>query len=98
MMENVLNNKGNSIDIEAFHPGVFLLEEIETQQLVKKDIAKALDILPNHLSDIFVGKRNISAKLAIKLETVLGSSAHYWFGMQAQYDLFLAKETEFKVV
>ena len=94
MMDNVLNMEGNEIDIEAFHPGIFLLEEIEAQRLLKKDIAKKLGILPNHLSDIFAGKRNISATLSIKLESILGSSAQYWFGMQAQYDLFMAKENQ----
>jgi len=92
--DKVLDHEGNAIEIEAFHPGQFLQEEIEERGLVKKEVAKALDILPNHLSDIFAGKRNISAKMALKLEKLFETSAHYWLGMQMEYDLYITKENE----
>ena len=91
MINQVLDHTGKEIEIEAFHPGSFLLEEIEERGLLKKDAAKALEILPNHLSDIFAGKRNISAKVALKLEKLLAISAHYWLGMQMEYDLYIAR-------
>jgi antitoxin HigA-1 len=94
MNNQVLDHNGNEIEIEAFHPGEFLKEEIEERDLLKKDVAKALNILPHHLSEIFAGKRNISAALAIKLEKLLGISAHYWLGMQMEFDLFVAKHAE----
>ncbi|MBS1523652.1 MAG: HigA family addiction module antidote protein [Bacteroidetes bacterium] len=90
----ILDHNGNEIEIEAFHPGEFLQEEIEARDILKKDIAKALDILPQHLSEIFAGKRNISARLAVKLEKILGISSHYWLGLQMEYDLFVAKQLE----
>lgn len=93
----VLDHNGNEIEIEAFHPGEFLQEEIEERHILKKDIAKSLDILPHHLSEIFAGKRNISAKLAVRLEKILGISAHYWLGLQMEYDLFVAKQLEAQV-
>ena len=91
MSYEVPHHAGKEIEIEAFHPGSFLLEEIEERGLLKKDAAKALEILPNHLSDIFAGKRNISAKVALKLEKLLDVSAHYWLGMQMEYDLYIAR-------
>ena len=93
----VLDHNGNEIEIEAFHPGEFLQEEIEARRILKKDIAKSLDILPHHLSEIFAGKRNISARLAVKLEKILGISSHYWLGLQMEYDLFVAKQLEAEV-
>src|SRR5476651_1630182 len=90
----VLDHNGKEIEIEAFHPCEFLQEEIEARNLLKKDVAKSLDILPHHLSEIFAGKRNISARLAIRLEKFLGISSHYWFGMQMEYDLYIAKQEE----
>jgi addiction module HigA family antidote len=93
----VLDHNGNEIEIEAFHPGGFLQEEIEARDILKKDIAKSLDILPQHLSEIFAGKRNISARLAVKLEKILGISSHYWLGLQMEYDLFIAKQLEAQV-
>ncbi|HEY8928894.1 MAG TPA: HigA family addiction module antitoxin [Mucilaginibacter sp.] len=94
MNNQVLDHNGNEIEIEAFHPGEFLLEEIEERGLLKKDVAKQLDILPHHLSEIFAGKRNISARLAVRLEKILGISSHYWLGLQMEYDLFIAKQLE----
>jgi antitoxin HigA-1 len=94
MNNQVLDHNGNIIEIEAFHPGEFLKEEIEERGMLKKDVAKSLGILPHHLSEIFAGKRNISAALAVKLQKLLGVSAHYWFGMQMEYDLFVAKREE----
>jgi HTH-type transcriptional regulator/antitoxin HigA len=91
MINQVLDHTGKEIEIEAFHPGEFLLEEIEERGLIKKEVAKELEILPHHLSEIFSGKRNISAKLAIKLEKYLQISAQYWLGMQMQYDLHTAR-------
>jgi plasmid maintenance system antidote protein VapI len=38
------DHNGNEIEIEAFHPGEFLQEEIEARDILKKDIAKSLDI------------------------------------------------------
>ena len=93
-MDLIKDNFGNEIIIEAFHPGEFLLEEIEERGLLKKDVAKELEILPHHLSEIFAGKRHVSAKIAVKLEKLLNVSAHYWAGLQLEYDLYLARQLE----
>jgi len=94
MNNQVFNSKGAEIEIQAFHPGEFLLEEIEERGIIKKDFAQALDIFPNNLSLIFAGKRNISAQLAIKIEKQLGVSAEYWYNMQTLYDLQMARIEE----
>lgn len=93
-MDLIKDNNGNVLTIEAFHPGIFLEEEIVERGLLKKDVAKELEILPHHLSEIFAGKRNISAKLAIKLEKLLDVSAAYWAGLQLSYDLQQARQLE----
>jgi addiction module HigA family antidote len=78
---------------DLFHPGYILKEEIESREIAKKDFAELLNILPTHLSEIFAGKRSISAKMALRLETALEISAGFWLRMQAEYDLKQA-ETE----
>ena len=94
MNNQVLDHNGNEIEIEAFHPGELLQEAIEERDLLKKDVARQLDILPHHLSEIFAVKRNISARLAVRREKILGISSHYWLGLQMEYDLFIAKQLE----
>jgi len=94
MNNQIFNNEGAEIVIQAFHPGIFLLEEVEEREILKKDLAKELHVLPNNLSQIFAGKRNISVNLAIRLEKVLNISAEYWVGLQTAYDLQEARKTE----
>ncbi len=98
MNDHVLDHTGIPIEVEAFHPGEYLLEEIEHRKLIKKDVAAQLGILPHHLSDIFAGKRHISARLAVKLEKALGISADYWIGLQTNFDLQLAREEDEKAL
>ena len=48
-IDQVIDQEVNAIEIGAFHSGQFFQEEIEDRELIKKEVAKALDILPNHL-------------------------------------------------
>jgi addiction module HigA family antidote len=94
-MSNVFDKEGNELRTPvAFHPGEFLLEEIEERGLKKTEIAKKIGLLPGNLSELFKGKRHINARLAVKLEVVLGVSAEYWLGLQSAYDLNIARELE----
>lgn len=94
MNMNIFDSNGKSLQVKAFHPGLFLQEEIEERELLKKDVAQQLRILPTNLSEILNGKRNISPKLAVKLEKVLGISAEYWLNLQIAWDLQNAREEE----
>ncbi|MGZ3755871.1 MAG: HigA family addiction module antitoxin [Mucilaginibacter sp.] len=94
-MSNVFDKDGNELRTPvAFHPGEFLLEEIEERRLKKTEVAKKMGLLPGNLSALFKGKRHINARLAVKLEGVLGVSAEYWLGLQSAYDLNIARELE----
>lgn len=87
-MYNVKDNSGNVLHVEAFHVGEYLREEIDERGLVKKKVAEKIGILPTHLSEILNGKRNISVRVAVKLEEVLeGISADYWLSLQMQYEI-----------
>jgi len=94
-MGQVFDKDGNEIKTPvAIHPGELLLEEIEERELKKTDFAGQLGILPGNLSELFKGKRHINARLAVKLEKILGISAEYWMGLQSTYDLTIARELE----
>jgi addiction module HigA family antidote len=86
MNNQVFNSKGSEIEIMAFHPGEFLLEEIEARNIQKKDFANQIGIYPNNLSLIFAGKRDISASLAIKIGRALGTSGELWYNLQSAYN------------
>ncbi|WDF79539.1 HigA family addiction module antitoxin [Mucilaginibacter sp. KACC 22773] len=94
-MGNVFDKEGNQLRTPiAFHPGELLLEEIEERGLKKIDFAKAIGQKPGNLSDLFKGKRHISAQMAIKIEKALDISAEYWLGLQSAYDLTIARRLE----
>ena len=94
-MAAVFGKKGNELHSSIhFHPGEVLLEEVEERKLKKAEFANQLGLLPGHLSELFKGKRNINARLAIKLEKALGISAEYWVGLQSSYDLAQARKFE----
>ena len=94
-MGKVFDNNGNELKTPmTFHPGEFLLEEVEERKLKKAEFAEAIGILPGHLSELFKGKRNINARMAVRLEKVLKVSAEYWLNLQSAYDLANARELE----
>ncbi len=69
------------------HPGDVLKDEIEARGLAKNVVAKELGMQPGHLSELFKGKRHISASLALKLQDLLEISAETWLNMQNRHDL-----------
>jgi len=90
-IHEVLNHKGETLSSpDPFHPGYILKEEIEAREIIKKEFAELLNILPTHLSEIFAGKRPIGPKMARRLEAALDISAGFWLRMQSDYDLKLA--------
>ncbi|SHN00861.1 HigA family addiction module antitoxin [Mucilaginibacter sp. OK098] len=92
-MANVFDKDGNELRTPvAIHPGELLLEEVEERELKKTVFARQIGMLPGNLSELFKGKRHINARLAVKLEMILGISAEYWMGLQSAYDLTIARE------
>lgn len=91
-IHSAFNSKGEIIHSKvAIHPGEILRDEIEASGLKKSFIAEKLGIRPNYLSDIFTGKRKITAELAFRLELVMGITADFWLRSQARYDLTLVR-------
>lgn len=89
---SVFNNEGEVLHSPiVIHPGEILKDEIEASGLKKSFIADKLGIRPNHLSEIFKGKRNITAELALKLEKALEIDAEFWVRLQGIHDLTVAR-------
>lgn len=73
-------------NILAFHPGFYLKELIEDMEITQDEFAKRLDISSKHLSEILSGKASVHEDVAMKLATVLGTSAGLWLNLQAKYN------------
>jgi len=55
-------------------------------------LAKLCGCSPRKINEIVNGKRAISPSFAIVLERVLGTTAEMWVRMQAEYDLWEARQ------
>ena len=74
------------------HPGAIISDELEARELKQKELAKNMSISPSMLSDLIHGRRNITADLALRLESAFDISAMFWMNFQNKYDLDKARK------
>ncbi len=73
------------------HPGSILKEELEARQMSGNALALALRINSGRVSEILNGKRGVSADTALRLGRYFGNDPQFWLGLQAAYDLAVAR-------
>jgi addiction module HigA family antidote len=49
--------------------------------------SRAIGVPPRRINDIVLGKRGITADTTPRLSRAFGTSAGFWMGLQADYDL-----------
>lgn len=78
---------------KPIHPG-FVLANIYMSEmnLSQSDLARQLRCAHRKINEIVNGKRRITPEFAIELEKILGTTADMWVRMQAEYDLYLARQ------
>ncbi len=59
--------------------------------LSQNALARALKVPPRRINEIVLEKRAITADTALRLARFFGTSAEMWTGLQADYDLRLAR-------
>ena len=75
------------------HPGKVLSEiHMNQMSLNQSALAKLCNGSPRKINEIVNGKRGISPSFAIILESVLDTTAEMWVRMQAEYDLWEARQ------
>jgi addiction module HigA family antidote len=78
--------------LAPIHPGEILLEEfIKPHGLSQNALARALNVPPRRINEIVLEKRGITADTALRLARYFGTTAELWTGLQADYDLRLAR-------
>ena len=70
------------------HPGAIIKEAMEELNLT----VRLLDVAPSTVQRILSGQSAVSLDMALRLETVIGSSADVWMTVQAKYDLWQARQ------
>lgn len=80
-------------DFPPTHPGEVLLEDfLKPMSLSQYALAKHICIPQVRVSEIVNGKRTITTDTALRLSRYFCTTAEFWIGMQATYDLEIARE------
>jgi antitoxin HigA-1 len=84
--------KKSKSKLPPVHPGEVLREDyLETIGMSAHALAQALRIPSTRLYEILAGRRRVSPETALRLARHLGTSAEVWLGLQADYDLEVAR-------
>jgi addiction module HigA family antidote len=85
--------------LPPIHPGEILREEfMKPRDLSQNALARALNVPPRRINEIVLEKRGITADTALRLARFFGTSAELWTGLQADYDLRLARQAKEKQI
>lgn len=76
----------------SVHPGEILREALAERDLTQADLASRLGISQPAVNHIVTGARGIGVAMALKLEGALGISARLWLHLQADHNLYIARE------
>jgi addiction module HigA family antidote len=80
-------------EFAAVTPGEMLKEEFLAEYgLSQNQLAKAIGISPNRITDIVNNRRRITADTALRLSLYFGNSPEFWLNLQSHYDLKLARQ------
>jgi addiction module HigA family antidote len=79
--------------LSPVHPGEVLLEEfIKPMELSQNRLAIDIGVDARQINEIVLGKRAITAGIALRLARFFGNSPQFWMGLQSQYDLDIAQD------
>jgi len=82
----------NKNRLEPVHPGDVLREDfMKPLALSAYAVAKAVGATPIAISQICRHQRAVSAEMALKLGRLFNVSPELWMGIQADYDLEIAR-------
>ena len=80
--------------LEPIHPGEILREEfLKPMGISINRLSRDIVVPPGRISEIVNGKRGITADTALRLARFFGVSPELWLGLQAEYDLRIARQT-----
>lgn len=75
-------------------PGEMLKEEFLTEYgLSEADLAQAIGVSANEVTDILQNRRRVTADIALRLSLYSGDTPEFWMNLQASYDLKVARRS-----
>lgn len=78
--------------LDPIHPGEILFEEFMKPLGVSQNgLARDLDVPVSRIAGLVKGERSVTADTALRLARFFGTSPDLWLGLQAEYDLRVAR-------
>ena len=78
----------------AVSPGQVLQERLEVLGISQAEFARRCGRTPKLISEILAGKAPVETETAIQFERVTGLHASIWLGIESDYRLLLARQSE----
>ena len=78
-------------DAPVSHPGSLLAEELEVRDMSQRELARRIGRPYQVINEIVRGRKAITAETALQLEGEFGTKAYIWLGLQAKYDIGVAR-------
>ncbi len=76
------------------HPGEILLYDfLKPMGISQYRLAKEIGVPQRRISEIVSGKRSITPDTGLRLSRFFGMNNTFWIGLQADYDVSVAKES-----
>ena len=73
-------------------PGEILLEEfLKPLGISQNELARAISVPPNRISQIINGKREITADTALRLGKFFRIEPEFWLNLQTRYNMKVAR-------
>ena len=75
------------------HPGEILLEQfLKPLAMSQNKLALEISVPPRRINEIVKGRRRVTADTAMRLARFFKMTPEYWMGLQADYDLDVARD------
>lgn len=74
------------------HPGEMLKDELEARGISQRKFAALINVSYSVLNEVINGKRPITTEYALKIEAATGIVADFWLGLQADYNMQVARQ------
>ncbi len=69
----------------VIHPGKILKEDLKAINMTQRELSKRTGINKTIISELINGKRNMTLKIALKLEPIFEMPVSYWLNLQILY-------------
>jgi HTH-type transcriptional regulator / antitoxin HigA len=89
-----MNNTRTFRSAEAFHPGVYIREELAARHWSQGDFAAIIGRPLQAINEIVNGKKRITAETALAIGAAFGTGPEVWVNLQSAYDLHRAGEAD----